>query len=192
MEAVFLALVSQSAPPAPILLSRENILATISIAAFLMSLLSWIFAWFRRRLRINLTTIAYEANEKRSPYRGSRIIYLTLENPSNTPVVIRHFFLGSKQGKVQCCLLPVRIGGKTVNENGRSSCVAEYFSASFPITLPALAADNYLLLFEDASHILATGATEANLEVVTTRGSKWKRIPLCCPSFRTLLGFPQK
>jgi len=150
-------------------LTKENILAVISILAFIMSLLTWVHTWVCQRKRIRLSIIQYVQID------CWHILFMSIENLSRIPISISTIYAITENGKcVACKLIPETVLDIT-NRRGKEITSHEIRkSAQFPISISSLGGLSEYVVFEDHQNIFPIAPTEAIFQVCTNRGRAMK------------------
>jgi len=126
-------------------LTRENILAVISILAFIMSLTSWIAIIVLNRRSINIEIYSYKSD------KVNYIFYILITNNSRLAIPITHISMQIEKSIYDFPLIAAFSMNKEKSDKS-GMYQLKYDALSFPINMPPLSAIGGPLIFEDSKN----------------------------------------
>ena len=159
----------------------DVVLWCISVAAFVMSAVTWFTEFVVNRQRLTMQAITYDALP---PGDGKttelRLFYVIFGNHSRLPTSIIGIDLLVCGKAYKCAAVPVFARGKRETKNGEVIRYDETYTLGLPINLDALSSIAGYIVFEADRHTLPTDAKSATFRLHTTRGTVTKTLSLCC------------
>ena len=154
-------------------ITREDVVAVISVLAFVLSLSSWAHAFITQRRKLSFRITEAKSNNEVS------IIYILIENRSRLPVSVTRISLVTERGCVDCVLIPELVLESKRTRGGQLIDKHNYFSMEMPISISSLGAASGFLLFRGEGCMIPKSSTSVTLKVCTNRGRAFQMtIPL--------------
>lgn len=157
-------------------INKENILAAISVLAFIMSLSTWVFTFINQRRKVKLNVEHYY----QSGNGNYHFFLFSIENRSRLPILITHIYLiNENQNKLKCQIMPTEVITTTLKSGNVEKTLKSIYSIQFPISISSLDGISGYIAFEDRQKVIPVLTTDANFEVHTNRGRSFLlKLPL--------------
>lgn len=150
----------------------------ISIAALVLSLLSWIRIALSERKNLKIHIKSFSSFAKGVDYGDGikhdtflNVFYVIIENKSRLSISITGVSLLYKEGIYPCKYSPVFVKSVANRQGSHVLSYREKYSLEFPVNIASLAGVNGYLLFESPQQLLPVDAKQATFQVSTTRGA---------------------
>ena len=154
------------------LFKRENVLALISITAFMMSGLTWVFAFVNNKKKIKISVIAHEKRNFNDKFAD--IFVLSIENMSKTSIAISQLSLLHKNKLYRLEQQKHMVFNIKNKRNNIVVRERELFSVSFPINLDSLQAISGYFVLMDCQETLVIPAKPLTFQVCSNRGKAFQ------------------
>ncbi len=150
-------------------ITRDRLLALVSVLAFIMSSLTWIMAFVRQRKRVSIKANVYELRV------DVHIFHLSIENKSRLPIAISLISVSDARIRLECDIVPAMVYSKAIRVKDEIVEQRKYDSFSFPINIPALASVSGFLVFRDIQPNPKAFSTEVTFRLFSNRGRPVKK-----------------
>ena len=154
----------------PTWITRERVLAAISILAFIMSISTWVHMWLYQRRNLRLSIIHY--------YKAKNYHYFlfSFENLSRLPILISRLEIISKsKHEIQCSLTPILVTEKKRTSGKEIISRSVTYSAKFPLPVSSLGGVSEYVCFIDDNNLLEENPLDWNFQVYTNRGKVFQQ-----------------
>lgn len=153
-------------------ITRIRLLAFVSVAAFVMSGLTWISTFVHQRKRLSVFLLEYF----QEPTRLN--LMLSIENKSRLPISISRISILLDGKEYLCSYRSIKVLEFAATEKGVRKVTESHFSLPFPIPIFSLGAVGGYLTFPDFPRISENPPTPLTLRVYTNRGRPKRMKPL--------------
>lgn len=147
-------------------LTRENITLTLSIFGSLGTFFTWLYIFIKNRKNFDIKIVGhlYGYDNK------SLLIFVSLTNKSRLPISITDIRIKMFDSIYQCGKIPVKVHEVTTKCKGEILSHHEYFSLSFPISLPELGGASGYLFFDFPELVAQPLSSQVTLLISSNRG----------------------
>lgn len=156
-----------------------SFLEWLTVAAFIMSSLTWANELLHKRRKLRITPLSYMSKPSNSEKNAVLFLHLNIENKSRISIAVTSISAQVGGDFIDCNPIShvyftniSRQGGEIVNQ-------VERYSLGMPINLASLEATSGVLLFELPTQDALDASIPLNVRLTTTRGTIDVTLPLC-------------
>lgn len=148
------------------LLTKENITLSLSILGCLGSLFSWIYIYVKNRKNFDVKIVGHRYGYDNK----SLLLFASFTNKSRLAISITDIGVKLNNSIYQCRKVPIIAYQNTVRCKDEILAHHEYFTFSFPITLPELSGTSGYIFFDFPELVAEPIPTEVSLLISSNRG----------------------